>query len=934
MLDQRITKLVLFLYYNATGEEIAGPYRLDSLQKLITRFEANHQLLMGANSKSEKNAAMDSLFSKATNYLIKIVTSGRQVLAHPTPDVLKKSIEELALVELPFLLTMEKIVYTYQKESTAKLNRLKNLELAFSVIVLVILISQFYLIILPIFRQLQASNRLMKSSNAVLAKSEATVKQERILLRTIIDNIPINIYAKNKNSQKIIANKAEYEYMQAHVEGDILGKSDPELYPSFSASISLEEDKRVFSGEPMINMPTLNTRKDGSQTWFLASKIPLRDVKGEVTGLVGISIDITEEKIAQEELARKEKLYRLVTENSQDVVSLHTIEGVFTYVSPACVSLHGYSPEELVGKIGTDFIHPEDAKIIEAQASSVLEKMKRGEALEPMSFRLASKHRGLIWVENLIKPIFENDQLIGFQSTIRDISIRKAYEAQLHDARLRAEEATLAKSQFLSMMSHEIRTPLNGIVGLTNLLIDENPRAEQLEKLKLLKFSCDNLLAIINDILDFSKAEAGKMELEKITFDLKELLHHYVNLLRNSATQKKIELNLIMEGSLPENIVGDPVRLGQVLNNLISNAIKFTEKGSVEVAVKLVRTEPDFSVFHFSVKDSGIGIPSDKIQFIFEGFSQASSDTTRKFGGTGLGLSITRKILTLMDSDIQVQSTMGVGSEFWFELKMKKAPDILKQNQTEGLTINYKHVRLLLVEDNPINQVVAKNFMDKWGFTTTVAHEGKEALLLLTSKNFDLVLMDIHMPIMNGYEATRQIRANGDAYFKQLPIIALTADVSSEIRARAMASGMTDLMTKPFQPNELYAILEKYLPEKIIPHTAPKLFPKLKIYSEGNKKFEQELVDLLIKNIFELDAGVSQLVLENKVEVFNSVIHKSKTAISILDDNRLYEMVEELKSAAQHFLKDREVMPQHLLDDFSFLKTDLINKLENRVFEE
>ena len=637
-----------------------------------------------------------------------------------------------------------------------------------------------------------------------IKETEAALSIERILLRTIIDNIPINIYAKNIKSEKILANKAEYEFLGASSEKEVLGKSDLEHYPNEESAIMLAEDDRVFSGEPIINLETLNKRKDGSRTWLMISKMPLKNELGEIVGLVGISLDITERKLAQEELARKEKLYRLVSENSHDVVSLHKLDGTFEYISPSCIELHGYPPEELIGRKGIEFIFPEDAESILSGAQELRGKMERNETIEPSQFRITTKNRGLVWAESVMKPVFADGKLTGFQSTVRDISVRKAYEKALQDAKVKAEGATLAKSQFLSIMSHEIRTPMNAIIGLTNLMLEEHPLECQKEKLNLLKFSGENLLTLINDILDFSKIEAGKIELENIAFSLPDILQKYVALSTSHADDKGIELKLEMPQQIPSMVIGDPTRLGQVLNNLIGNAIKFTQQGSVTLIVSVSEKSQQRCVIHFSIRDTGIVIKAEKISSIFENFTQASGDTTRKYGGTGLGLSIAKKLLEHMGSEIGVRSEFGVGTEFTFDIPF----NISENSEQHGAIMQDEMVlentlRVLLVEDNLINQIVAGNFLKKWGMDTTIANDGKEALEKIQSKTFDLVLMDLQMPVMDGYEATQIIRSYPDSYFKSVPIFALSASAMIEEKQMAMESGFSDFVTKPFQPMEL-----------------------------------------------------------------------------------------------------------------------------------
>ncbi|MBI3218524.1 MAG: PAS domain S-box protein [Bacteroidetes bacterium] len=763
-------------------------------------------------------------------------------------------------------------------------------------------------------------------------ESQAALSLEKILVRTIIDNIPVNIYAKNLKSEKILVNLTECKYLGVQSEEYLIGKSDYDLYPEETAKISIEEDLRIFDGEVILNRETLNRRWDGSETWFLSSKVPLRNGSQEIIGLVGISIDISSQKKAKEELERSEKLYRLLAENSQDVISLHKLDGMFEYISPSSINLHGYYPHELIGRNGIDFVLQEDAEILRSEAPSILERMNRNESLEPSQFRIVTKNRGIVWVENLIKPLFEKGALSGFQSTVRDISARKAYEIALEKAKQGAEAATLAKSQFLSMMSHEIRTPMNGIMGITNILLSESPRPDQSENLELLQFSCKNLLTIINDILDFSKVEAGKMELEKVSFNLKDILLHYKKLHDHLASQKGIALKLIADEKIPATLLGDPVRIGQVLNNLLSNAIKFTEAGSVELMVTHHGIKDDLHQVKFSIKDTGIGIAGEKINSVSEGFNQASSDITRKFGGTGLGLAISKRFLALMNSSIQVESQLGVGSQFSFTLNLPEGIEILSVDYESNQAFLEQATEVLLVEDNKVNQLVAKRILETWGFIVTVAENGFEAIDEIESMKFHLVLMDIHMPGMTGYEATRIIRSKVGEYFKNIPIIALTADVSREIKEKSIASGMNDLMAKPFNPTELKVLIQKHVSNqstgKNKNSSSTYVFPKLRLFAEGDLKFESELKILLVKSLRELEGVVKSALLGNSSSIdLDNILHKTGTTLNLINDQRINDLIVEVNKYISS-VASSEGKNQHLIFDFESAVSDTVKKLE------
>jgi signal transduction histidine kinase/CheY-like chemotaxis protein len=376
-----------------------------------------------------------------------------------------------------------------------------------------------------------------------------------------------------------------------------------------------------------------------------------------------------------------------------------------------------------------------------------------------------------------------------------------------------AENATLAKSQFLSTMSHEIRTPMNAVIGFTHLLQQLDPRPEQAEYLNLLKFSAENLLGLINDVLDFSKIEAGKIEFEEADFNIKDLINNIRLSLLKNATEKNIGVEILFDSKLPIMVKGDSIRLGQILINLINNAIKFTNVGKVTISALLNKKSKDYTVFDFEVSDTGIGIEAAKIESIFESFTQAAADTSRKFGGTGLGLAITRKLLELMGSEIKVRSELGIKSVFYFTLSMKNSSEVLIDNTDNQFSIKQKSfngIKILIADDNHINIIMIKQFMKLWGAECDTAENGSIALEMVKTNNYQMVLMDLEMPVMDGYQCAAAIRHLPGDFFKNLPIIALTASSIHTIKDKAHMVGMNDFISKPFNPDELYSKIALY----------------------------------------------------------------------------------------------------------------------------
>lgn len=377
---------------------------------------------------------------------------------------------------------------------------------------------------------------------------------------------------------------------------------------------------------------------------------------------------------------------------------------------------------------------------------------------------------------------------------------------ELKKARSEAEQGLRAKGEFLSTMSHEIRTPLNSVIGMSHLLLRNGPRQDQVKQLEVMLFSANHLLTIVNDILDYNKIEAGKVSFEHIEMDLAAIADNVVAGLRSDAENKQIELILNIDPDLHDNVLGDPTRTFQVLSNLVHNAIKFTMAGFVSVSIKVESRTEKYVSIKIEVKDTGIGIPEAQQEIIFERFTQADSSTSRSFGGTGLGLAICKRILELQGAALHMKSQEGEGSVFYFTQIFERSLNAAKQKDSilqlpSSEEKPLQDVAILLVEDNPMNVIVAQNFLIAWGAVADVAVNGQEALTAIDPNRHKLVLMDLQMPVMDGYESAKAMRANGIT----LPIIALTANLPNEIAADIKQAGIDDVITKPFLPDELYS---------------------------------------------------------------------------------------------------------------------------------
>lgn len=500
--------------------------------------------------------------------------------------------------------------------------------------------------------------------------------------------------------------------------------------------------------------------------------------------------------------------YKEVMSNSKELISEFDSYGNLVFANNAFINSTGIKFEKDQTTHFDDLI---PKWLLSSQQeffrTQQLEKIRETQSEVP----IIGNGGAVIWIEQRNKMLFDSlGNLVKTTCIGRDITHQKNTEKTLIEAKEAAIKSSLVKAQFLSSMSHEIRTPMNAVIGLIYLMLQEEPRPDQKAHLETLKFSAENLLELINDILDFSKIEAGKIEINAIDFSLEEIIKNINHGFGTGAAEKGIGLSLNYDERLPSMLIGDPLRLSQIMNNLINNAIKFTDEGGINISIKMKEERNSEVDIFFSVEDTGIGIPSDKLKTIFEDFSQVDNANLRQ--GTGLGLSITKELLKLQNSQIEVESTFGEGSIFYFTLTFKKS--FIREEKLDSVLIHdcgtscknnsLEGMKVLLVEDNKINQKVTKKFLTKWGIETTIADNGKIALDIVQINDYDLVLMDMQMPVMNGIESTKAIRALGGK-FKKLPIIALTASAVLDMKRNAIQAGLNGFITKPFTPDILYA---------------------------------------------------------------------------------------------------------------------------------
>ena len=527
---------------------------------------------------------------------------------------------------------------------------------------------------------------------------------------------------------------------------------------------------------------------------------------GKAVRMFGTFQNITDRKTTELELHKAHEVarqYERLFKNSNVMPAIADMNGYFKVINPTWARNLGYTENELKSRPFIEFVHPDDIKKTIAEATKLADT-----TIETIAFenRYIRKDGSICWLSWHAASDHEMQQIYAIAI---DVTSRKEAEQALQKSKEEAVQASQAKSEFLANMSHEIRTPLNGIIGMTNLALQTKLNEEQFEYIETVKASGETLFTLVNDILDLSKIEAGKLTLDPIPFLLRQELQDTIKSFHFKAQEKNLKLVSQIAPEIPNTLTGDIHRIKQVLINLLGNAIKFTQSGKICLNLSQVQNTNDKITLQFSVKDTGIGIAPQKQNSIFDEFSQADTSTTRKFGGTGLGLAISKNLVTMMNGHMCVQSELGQGSTFTFTVQVERAQqEIIPSQNTVSNTPQIENVlHILLAEDNPVNQKLAIRLLEKQGHQVTAVKDGSDAIQAFEENTFDLILMDMQMPEMDGIEATQSIREREQINGGHIPIIALTADALKGTKEKCLSAGMDEYITKPIRlPNLLEAI--------------------------------------------------------------------------------------------------------------------------------
>ncbi|BBP44084.1 PAS domain-containing hybrid sensor histidine kinase/response regulator [Thiosulfativibrio zosterae] len=635
---------------------------------------------------------------------------------------------------------------------------------------------------------------------------------QNVLMRTALDETPDVIVMKDWEGNFILVNQAVAHLYDATPE-EMIGKEDgyftgnQEQAQFFKESV--QQIMTKFETEVVIEDST--NAETGEVRHFQSIKKPLLDEKGNKQILV-IAHDITDIVTAQKQIEDSEKRLNYVMQATQ--------EGVWDWHIPSGALTHNRQWFKILAYEESDLTHMMDDFVqclLPEDQPKIMEKIQacfRGEAPYVSEHQMRRRDGKLIWVYDRGNIVERDEQgnPIRMVGSFAEITDRKLAEVKLQEEKLRADAANQAKSEFLANMSHEIRTPMNGVIGMTDLLLDSPVTPETRQALEIIRQSGQSLMSIINDILDFSKIEAGKVEIEKTPFSLVNTANGLLVLLKPAAMAKNLVLNLEFISSDLDWILGDEQKLKQILTNLMGNAIKFTQKGTITLLLEKIQVF-DGEILKVSVRDTGVGLSKEDQTKLFKPFSQVDASTTRKFGGTGLGLSICKRLTELMGGEIGVDSEPQAGATFWITLPLNQVAAVLPKAPMGAQTLNtdLSNLKVLVVEDNIVNRKVIEALLKKFGCQYVSAENGLQALDKLQENEVDLVLMDCQMPVMDGYEASKQIRAGkAGAQNRLKPIVALTANVLDEDRQMCFASGMDDFLGKPINLQALKLVLQKF----------------------------------------------------------------------------------------------------------------------------
>jgi PAS domain S-box-containing protein len=765
--------------------------------------------------------------------------------------------------------------------------------------------------------RLEQSNKALEYNNLLLIQKNIEIEESREKLlseysRSLIE-ASLDPLVTISTEGKIMDMNVAMMNITDKNRAQLIGTDFKEYFTDPAKAHEVYQE--VFAKGYVVDYPL--TMKDGKLTHVLFNGSVYKNEEGNVLGAVVVARDVTQQKVLENTLTE----YKHFFNQSTDFACIANMEGYYEVVNDSFERVLGFSDDVLLKNKFIDLVHPDDKEATLIEMKQLLDSTRTVNFVN----RYRKKDGNYVWFDwnSSFSPDTKKIYAIA-----RDITEQKRVATELLEAKINAEDAQQkaeiamkSKQQFLSNMSHEIRTPLNGIIGFTKVILKTDLSAKQKEYLTAIKMSGDTLIVLINDILDLAKVDAGKMTFEQTPFKIASSISSMMHLFESKIQEKNLLLVKEYDSKIPTVLVGDPVRLHQIILNLVSNAVKFTTKGRITISVKLLKEEAENVTIEFAIADTGIGVAADKIENIFENFHQASSNTTRLYGGTGLGLAIVKQLVESQGGIIQVKSTPNEGSVFSFTLNFLKT-DAEAEVVTEILELDkdIKNIKVLVVEDMPLNQLLMKTILDDFGFERDIADNGLIAIEKLKEKSYDVVLMDLQMPEMNGFEATEYIRKTLKS---KIPIIALTADVTTVDLEKCKAVGMNDYIAKPVDETLLYSKIVGFVkkpmqaPIKIIngvAQTAKLRYTNMDYLTKitkSNPTLMMEMIEAYLDQTPTLINEMKQSFHNEDWDVFHAAVHKMVPSFSIMGISPDFENM--AKKAMEHARVQEET---HNIFDF------------------
>lgn len=909
MLSQQIFKIILLINNN-----IDSVTNTASLKNSVDQLTEAH-FELASDTAYANSSELSILFESAYPTYLDIARGAQEILrGNPV------NLEKYHQSTTTFLSIMDRIT-TYHEEKAKQLQLIIGEHEEGNVIKssIILLIATFFTVLLILGIMKRYYRKLIESNDQmnVLYKEE---QKKLSTLQFLTNSINVGIWENDLSQKTQKWTNRFYEILG--LEPDSVPGTYEEfvklVHPDDMSVIMDASDASVQTGKP--STIDIRVMTPNGYRWVEATGNVRRNEIGKIDLLIGGLIDIHNRKILESQL-------KVFIEHAPAAIAMFDMDMKYLLVSKKWIETYHLENRIMIGKSHYE-IFPE----IGEEWKAIHQRCLKGEIAAREEDPFVRTDGSKQWIKWEIHPWYIDTNTVGgiIMFTL-DVSEIHSQKDQLNATRIEAEKASKAKEEFLATMSHEIRTPLNAINGIAHILQSENPRADQLDHINLLKFSSDILLNLVNDILDMSKIQSGKLELEAKPFQLRMLIEAIISSLRQKAQDQLTTLVFHHDENIPAALLGDTTRLTQILVNLVGNAIKFTHKGKVGVSTHLIASDHEKCKVKMVVSDTGIGISQQNINKIFDSFSQEDSSITRKYGGTGLGLFITKNLLRNMESEILVESNQGSGSTFSFEISFPIADTSSLPKPPEPSTKEApKSIHILIAEDNTANQIIIRKFLKYENITCDIANNGLEALNMIQTQAYNLVFMDLQMPEMDGYTATTEIRKLNGNYYQEIPIIALTADAFQNIKEKVLRIGMNDFLGKPFKPQDLYDIINKHALSNLSVHAdRPKSIGSIGeiIWSDANGDYEyvRNFSTACIDNYREFTKRLESALKNHDQVEFRKSVHKIKAL------NELFEL-QELQTKLDAIHMDQMYLPHELIDEIKSDIQQVIIELEKSAF--